>query len=65
MEKLTKEQAIVISAYTGVLICEFSDLHKAVEEKLGEPIWTHEFPVRMESIKEAFKDDFLSLAPNK
>ena len=65
MKKLTTEQAVVISAYTEILICNFSDLQKAVEDKLGRPVWTHEFADKetVKKIKEAFKDDFLSMSP--
>jgi len=61
MEKLTKEQAIVVSAYTGFLCCDFSDMHKAVEEKLGRPVFTHEFAHNGEQVREAFKGDFIAL----
>lgn len=65
MQRLTTEQAIAVSAYTGTLICNFSDLHKAVETKLGQSVWAHEFAsgeLTMQ-IKKAFRDDFLALAP--
>lgn len=58
---LTKEQAAIIGAYTGILCGPFSHVHKAVEEKLGRPVWTHEFPGLADVIREAFKDDFLRL----
>jgi len=65
MERLTKEQAIVISAYTGVLCCKFGDMHKAAEAKAGHPIWTHQFATGGgfddKKMKKLFKEDFLSL----
>ena len=63
MQKLTKEQAIIISAYTGFIACEFSDLHKAVEKKIGRPLWTHQFGSEelMEEIRDAFREDFLAI----
>ena len=39
---MTKWEKVVISAYTGVLMCDFDDLHKYIEDKLGRPVWTHE-----------------------
>ncbi len=62
---LTKDQAIVISAYTGVLICSFADMHEECEKRLGTPIFTHEFANRemVERIGAAFKADFLALRP--
>lgn len=63
MNNLTKEQAIVISGYTGILICDFGDLHEEIEKRLGRPVWTHEMPSIEEEIKSAFRDDFMSLQP--
>lgn len=41
---MTKEEAVLISAYTGFMLTkDFSDVHKFCEELLGRPIWTHEF----------------------
>lgn len=41
---MTKEEAILLSAYTGVLLVpDFSDVHKFCEDTLGRPILTHEF----------------------
>lgn len=31
---LTKREAAIISAYTGFMIGEFSEMHKYIEEKL-------------------------------
>lgn len=40
---MTKQERIIVSAYTGVSMCDFGDIHGYIEEKLGRPIWTHEF----------------------
>ena len=63
MTKLTKEQAIIVSAYTGFMACNFSDLHEAVEFRLGRPIFTHEFcgEELMKEIRHAFLEDFLAI----
>ena len=60
---MTKQEKVIVSAYTGVLMCDFSDVHEYVEKKLGRPIWTHEFADEglWNKIKEAVKEDFLSL----
>lgn len=65
--KLTKEQAITISGYTGVLICEFEDLHKDVEKRLGRPVLTHEFADGefWSEVKALYRDDFINLAPEE
>lgn len=61
MQRLTKEQAIIVSAYTGFLCCNFSDMHKAVEEKLNRPVFNIEFASNEDEVREAFKEDFLSI----
>ena len=60
---MTREERIIISAYTGYLMCDFGAMHKYIEEKLGRPIWTHEFASEkiMEEIREKVKPDFLKL----
>lgn len=63
MQKLTKEQAIIISAYTGYTACTIFKMHYAVQQKLGREVFTHEFanPAVMEQIQEAFREDFLAI----
>lgn len=63
MQKLTKEQAAVISAYTGYCCGPFSDVQEYVEKILKRPVWTHEFADKrlMEEIQAAAKPDFLSI----
>ena len=39
---MTEREAIVVSAFTGTLFCDFDDYHKYVEEILGRPVMTHE-----------------------
>ena len=40
---MTKEESLLISAYTGYMICsQFSELHEYIEEVMGEPIFTHQ-----------------------
>lgn len=41
---MTREEAWMLSAYTGVLLVpDFEDVHRYCEELLGRPILTHEF----------------------
>lgn len=60
---MTKEERIIVSAYTGFLMCDFDDMHKYIEEKLGRPVWTHELadPKVLEEIREKIKPEFLAL----
>lgn len=64
MTKLTKDQAIIITGFTGVTCCKFSDLHYDVEARLGRPVWTHQFPELEEEIKEAYREDFMAMLPS-
>jgi hypothetical protein len=63
--KLTKEQASILGAYTGILCGNFGDFHKYAEKILGRPIWTHEFASEkfVEELKQKSKKDFLSICP--
>lgn len=41
---MTKEEAILISAYTGYFLTkDWSDVHALCEKVLGRPIFSHEF----------------------
>lgn len=61
--RLTKEQAAIIGAYTGITASNFSVIHEYAELVLGRPVWTHEFASKdlMAELKEAAKADFLSI----
>lgn len=63
MNKLTKEQAIVITGFTGVTACKFGDFHGDVEKRLGHPVWTHQFGDKefMEKIQDLYREDFLAM----
>lgn len=64
---MTKQERIIISAYTGVLMCDFQDVHSYIQAKLGRPIWTHELTYNtvQEDIRSACRDDFLALCSNE
>lgn len=61
---MTEKERIIVSAYTGYLLCDFSKVHKYIEEKLGRPIWTHELASDelVKEIREKCHDDYVSLA---
>lgn len=64
---MTYQEKIIVSAYTGYLMCDFKDVHKYIEEKLGRPVYTHELAsldVELE-IAEKIKPDFLALCGSK
>jgi len=60
---MTKREAAIISAYTGTMIGDFSEMHKYIEEVLGRPVWTHELAQQKvwAAIKEAAKPDLLKI----
>lgn len=63
MLKLTKEQAAIVGAFTGITASNFSIIHEYAEEKLGRAIFTHEFATKelAEELKNASKSDFLAI----
>ena len=65
MKRLTKEQAIVISAYTGYMVCGFNDMHAEIEKRMGRPVWTHELgrEEMAAELRRVFMDDFIAMAP--
>lgn len=65
MTKLTREQAAIISAYTGFLAGPFEDLHAYAEAKFMRPVWTHEFGDNAERLRELAKEDFLAIVATK
>ena len=60
---MTKEEKLIVSAYTGVLMTDFDSLHEFIEKKLGRPVWTHELAntLVVDAVKMAVKEDFLKL----
>ncbi len=61
--RLTIDQAVIISGYTGILCCAFSALHADVERRLGRAVWTHEFgsaDLRVQML-DLYREDFLAI----
>lgn len=42
-EKATPRDIVAFQLYEDKLCMDFGDFHKAVEETLERPVWTHEF----------------------
>lgn len=63
MERLTKEQAAVLGAFTGIMSGPFSDLQEYAEKKLGRSVWTHEFASEhfFSQLKELSREDFIAI----
>lgn len=65
--KLTKEQSVILTGVTGVLVGKFSDFHLDVEKRLGYPVFTHQFGDKAfaETVKDLYRDDFLAMMPDE
>ena len=35
---MTEKEKIIVSAYTGYLMCDFDKVHQYIEQKLGRPV---------------------------
>lgn len=60
---MTKREAAVVTAYTGILLGDFDKAHEYIEEILGRPVLSHELgnsDVWVE-IKEAARADFVDI----
>lgn len=62
-QRLTREQAAIIGAFTGITCGPISDLHEKIEQLMGHPVWTHELasPELWKLIKERAKQEFIAL----
>ena len=60
---MTKQEKIIVSAYTGTLMYDFGDVHEYIERKLGRPVYTHELVDKniWKEIEEKSKEDFLEI----
>lgn len=63
INQLTKEQAAIIGAFTGIACGPFSDIHGYAEKVLGRSVWTHQFASKefCEELREASRADFIAL----
>ncbi len=62
-EPINHEAAVILSAYTGIAMAPFGDIHGYAERMLGRAILTHEFADERtwDALREACKDDFLAV----
>lgn len=65
LQKLTDSQALVLSIYTGLYLCDMDRLCEAYTEALGRPAMTHDLanPEIRERMKELYRPLFLSILP--
>ena len=64
---MTYQECVIVSAYTGYLMCDFDDMHKYIQEKLKRPVWTHELADEdvLRELREAARPDFLALCRHR
>ncbi len=60
---MTKREAAIVSAYTGILLGELSDIHTYLKEIMGRPVFAHELGDEkfLKRIKEKAKPDFTAI----
>ena len=60
---MTKEERLIISAYTGILMVEEDEFYDYLEQVLGRPILVKEVQTEefVEKVIEAVQDDFMRL----
>lgn len=60
---MTDRERLVVSAYAGVLMCDFAKFQSYVEELRGRPVFTHEMglPDTYEEIKRKCQSEFMAL----
>lgn len=60
---MTKQEAAIVSAYTGTMLGDFVDMTDYMEELVGRPIWTHELSDKafVAEVKELAKSDFINM----
>lgn len=64
---MTKQEAVIVSAYTGFLIGDFGDVRAYAEKKMGRPLFTHEFADKelANKLQQLSKEDFCSIRVTK
>ena len=67
MERLTVEQGAIISAFTGILVGNFSDMHRYAARLFGREVWTHDFASEAfaAELKEKARADFMAIQPSE
>ena len=58
---MTKREAAIVSAYTGVLIGDFNEMHRYIEEIMGRQVFTHELSYISDEIIKRSKNDFMNI----
>lgn len=64
---MTLDEKIIVSAYTGYLMCDFSLVHAYIEKILGHPVWTGELTNGdiLDEIGRRTKPEFLKICADE
>ena len=60
---MTKQERLIVTAYTGVLMCNMEEFNRYAEQLLQRPVFTHEFAAEdiWIELKEKSRPAFLAL----
>lgn len=58
---MTKREAAIVSAYTGILLGDWADTQFYIEELMSRPVFTHEIASLLDEIKGKAKNDFMNI----
>ena len=60
---MTKREAAIVAAYTGMLIGKFDDMHEYIEEIMGGPVFTHQLGNKefVDEVQRRAKADFIAI----
>lgn len=60
---MTKQEKLIVTAYTGICMVNFDDSQEYVEQKLGRQVWTHELASEelTKELKAKVRDEFIEL----
>lgn len=61
--KITTEQGIVLTGFTGIACVDFAKFQEDVVKRLGRTVFVHELGERKtcEAIRDLYRDDFMAM----
>nr|DAG46651.1 MAG TPA: hypothetical protein [Caudoviricetes sp.] len=64
---MTLNEKIIVSTYTGYLMCDFDLVHTYIEKVMGRPVWTHEIGEKSfnDELMKKVKPDFLKICADE
>lgn len=64
---MTLDEKIIVSAYTGYLMCDFSLVHAYIQKILGRPVWIDELTNGdiLDKIGRRTKPEFLKICADE